>query len=92
MKLNCINIILSFSHGNQDRVWFKNNVFKITMHYRFKTIVSHIVMMLFFFFMLRHFQWGGGVHIVCPSRLSIRPVLDTNGFCVISFEKIGVLD
>ena len=59
-----------------------------------------------FLLCLRHFQLcvcvgGGGVrqvHIV--SLLSIRtmylrpvhPVCNTNGFCLISFEKIGVLD
>ena len=41
MKLNCSNIIFPFSHGKQD----KNIVFKITMHYRFKSIISHIVIM-----------------------------------------------
>ena len=45
MKLNCSNIIFPFSHGKQDRMWFKNIVFKITMHYRFKSIISHIVIM-----------------------------------------------
>ena len=54
MKLNCSNIIFPFSHGKQDRMWFKNIVFKITMHYRFKSIISHIVIMCvyvcFFFF------------------------------------------
>ena len=58
MKLNCSNIIFPFSHGKQDRMWFKNIVFKITMHYRFKSIISHMVIMcvyvcfffVFFFF------------------------------------------
>ena len=54
MKLNCSNIIFPFSHGKQDRMWFKNIVFKITMHYRFKSIISHMVIMCvyvcFFFF------------------------------------------
>ena len=45
MKLNCSNIIFPFSHGKQDRMWFKNIVFKITMHYRFKSIISHMVIM-----------------------------------------------
>ena len=54
MKLNCSNIIFPFSHGKQDGMWFKNIVFKNTMHYRFKSIISHIVIMCvyvcFFFF------------------------------------------
>ena len=35
MNLKCINTILPFIHGNQDRIWFKKIVFKITIHYRF---------------------------------------------------------
>ena len=62
---------------------------------------------IFFFLCPHHFQWGGrrrGGHIISsplsvhtsvrssyPSR-PVRPVLNTNGFCAISFEKIGVLD
>ena len=53
----------------------------------------------FFFFFLcpRHFQWGVGWgaysittvrRYVCP----VRPVRNTFGFRVISFERIGVLD
>ena len=29
---------------------------------------------------------------VPPDRPSVHPVRNTNGFCAISFEKIGVLD
>ena len=42
--------------------------------------------------------WGRGAYsitavgtYVCPVR-PVHPVRNTNGFCAISFEKIGILD
>ena len=55
----------------------------------------------FFFFMPPPFSMARAysitavcmyVHLVSPSVRPIHPVRNTDGFCAISFERIGVLD
>ena len=44
----------------------------------------------------RHFQWGAysitAVRSYVRPVSPVRPIRNTNGFCVISFEKIGVFN
>ena len=35
---------------------------------------------------------GGGAYSITAVRTYIHPIRNTNGFCTISFEKIGILD
>ena len=61
-------------------------------YFRFHSSSLFPLQMPIFFFFYASAIFNGEAYSIIAVRTSVRPECNTNGFHVISFEKIGVLD